>query len=114
MLWRRGANVLTAANIIVTRDDRFRLVDGTSLQINRLEPHDAGDYICQISDHVNKDLIHTVEIMGEYKWRPVGRVGDLRVGINQSRSMFSGPQHSHDSVQRPVDGEGGRQRLHGV
>lgn len=65
MLWRRGANVLTAANIIVSRDTRYTL-DGNNLIIARVEPHDAGDYICQISDHVNRDLIHTVEILCEY------------------------------------------------
>lgn len=62
MLWRRGPNVLTAANLIVSRDKRYAL-DGTNLIISRVEPQDAGDYICQISDVVNQDLIQTVEIM---------------------------------------------------
>lgn len=56
---------MTAANIIVSRDTRYTL-DGNNLIIARVEPHDAGDYICQISDHVNRDLIHTVEILCEY------------------------------------------------
>lgn len=65
LLWRRGANVLTAASIMVTRDERLRLVDGYNLEIADLEPQDAGDYVCQISDKVNKDQIHTVEILGK-------------------------------------------------
>lgn len=65
LLWRRGANVLTAASIMVTRDERFRLVDGYNLEIADVEPQDAGDYVCQISDKVNKDQVHTVEILGK-------------------------------------------------
>jgi hypothetical protein len=50
---------------MVTRDLRFRLVDGYNLQINNVMPQDAGDYVCQISDGENRDQIHTVEILGE-------------------------------------------------
>ncbi|XP_055699736.1 protein amalgam isoform X1 [Phlebotomus papatasi] len=63
LLWRRGANVLTASNIMVTRDERVRLIDGYNLEITELEPQDAGDYVCQISDKINKDQVHTVEIL---------------------------------------------------
>ncbi|XP_077283152.1 limbic system-associated membrane protein-like [Arctopsyche grandis] len=63
LLWRRGAAVLTAASLMVTRDDRFRLVDGYNLQITQVGPQDAGDYVCQISDRENRDQIHTVEIL---------------------------------------------------
>lgn len=66
LLWRRGTNVLTASNIMVTRDDRVRLIDGYNLEISDLEPQDAGDYVCQISDKINRDQVHTVEILGEY------------------------------------------------
>lgn len=58
--------MLTAASIMVTRDERLRLVDGYNLEIADLEPQDAGDYVCQISDKVNKDQIHTVEILGKH------------------------------------------------
>jgi hypothetical protein len=50
---------------MVTRDSRFRLVDGYNLEINNVMPQDAGDYVCQISDGENRDQIHTVEILGE-------------------------------------------------
>ncbi|XP_021925523.1 lachesin-like isoform X1 [Zootermopsis nevadensis] len=63
LLWRRGSSVLTAATLMVTRDSRFRLVDGYNLEINNVMPQDAGDYVCQISDGDNRDQIHTVEIL---------------------------------------------------
>lgn len=65
LLWRRGSSVLTADKIMVTRDSRFRLVDGYNLEISNLMPQDAGDYVCQIGDIANTDQIHTVEILGE-------------------------------------------------
>ena len=50
---------------MVTRDERVRLMNGYNLEISELEPQDAGDYVCQISDKVNKDQVHTVEILGK-------------------------------------------------
>lgn len=67
ILWRRGSSVLTAGNLMIVRDSRFRLIDGYNLQIKNVMPQDAGDYVCQISDESNRDQIHTVEILG--KWR---------------------------------------------
>ncbi|XP_059482890.1 lachesin isoform X2 [Neocloeon triangulifer] len=63
VLWRRGSSVLTAREIMVTRDQRFRLVEGYNLEIRNVMPQDAGDYVCQISAKDNKDLVHTVEIL---------------------------------------------------
>lgn len=65
ILWRRGSTVITAANLMIIRDSRFRLVDGFNLEISNVMPQDAGDYVCQISDDDNRDLIHTVEILGK-------------------------------------------------
>lgn len=65
LLWRRGSSVITAASLMVTRDPRFRLVDGYNLQVKGVRPQDAGDYNCQISDQENRDLVHTVEILGK-------------------------------------------------
>ncbi|XP_075214115.1 lachesin-like [Lycorma delicatula] len=61
LLWRRGNAVLTADKIMVTRDSRFRLVDGYNLEIENVMPQDAGDYVCQIGEY--KDQINTVEIL---------------------------------------------------
>lgn len=89
MLWRRGSSVVTASNLMITRDPRFRLLDEYSLQIKGVRPQDAGDYICQsesiftclkedkrrininlflscrlqVGDQENRDLVHTVEIL---------------------------------------------------
>lgn len=58
---------------MVTRDERVRLIDGYNLEISDLEPQDAGDYVCQISDKINRDQVHTVEILGEYNRPSVDR-----------------------------------------
>ena len=63
LLWRRGSAVVTASSLMITRDQRFRLLEGYSLQIKGVRPQDAGDYICQIGDQENRDLVHTVEIL---------------------------------------------------
>ena len=63
ILWRRGSSVITAANLMITRDVRFKLLKGYSLQMNNVKPTDAGDYNCQVGDQENRDLVHTVEIL---------------------------------------------------
>ncbi|KAL5284998.1 hypothetical protein ACFFRR_006995 [Megaselia abdita] len=78
LLWRRGINVLTASNIMVTRDERIRLIGGYNLEITDLEPQDAGDYVCQISDKVNRDQVHTVEILVPPTIRAVPTSGQVQ------------------------------------
>jgi hypothetical protein len=58
LLWRRGTSVLTAANLMVTRDNRFKLVDGYNLQIGSIRIQDAGDYVCQIGDQESRDQVN--------------------------------------------------------
>ncbi|XP_038115404.1 hemicentin-1 isoform X1 [Culex quinquefasciatus] len=77
LLWRRGSNVLTASQLMVTRDERVRLVNGYNLEISELEPQDAGDYVCQISDKINKDQVHTVEILVPPSVRAIPPSGQL-------------------------------------
>ncbi|CAO1431923.1 unnamed protein product [Diamesa tonsa] len=77
LLWRRGMNVLTASSLMVTQDDRVKLVNGYNLEISELEPQDAGDYVCQISDKVNRDQTHTVEILVPPSVRAVPSGGQI-------------------------------------
>jgi hypothetical protein len=55
LLWRRGTSVLTAASLMVTRDTRFRLVDGYNLQIGNVRIQDAG------KDRNAVELVNLVE-----------------------------------------------------
>ncbi|CAB3368811.1 Hypothetical predicted protein [Cloeon dipterum] len=63
ILWRRGTVVLTAGNLMITRDERFRLIDGFNLEIRNVRPQDAGDYVCSIGSAENKEQTHTLEIL---------------------------------------------------
>uniref|UniRef100_A0A1B0DM56 Ig-like domain-containing protein n=1 Tax=Phlebotomus papatasi TaxID=29031 RepID=A0A1B0DM56_PHLPP len=63
LLWRRGSSVLTAGPLMITRDNRFKLVDTYDLQITGVRTQDAGDYICQIGDQETRDQVHTLEIL---------------------------------------------------
>lgn len=77
LLWRRGTSVLTAASLMVTRDPRFKLVDGYNLQISSVRIQDAGDYVCQIGDQDSRDQVHTVEILVPPSVRPVPTNGQI-------------------------------------
>jgi hypothetical protein len=69
--------VLTAASLMVTRDSRFKLVDGYNLQISNVRIQDAGDYVCQIGDQDTRDQVHTGEIMVPPSVRPVPQNGQI-------------------------------------
>lgn len=65
LAWKRGIAILTAGNIKVTPDERFRLVDGYNLEIRDVQTHDAGDYVCQIATLHPVEITHTLEILGK-------------------------------------------------
>lgn len=62
---------------MVTRDTRFKLVDGYNLQIGSVRIQDAGDYVCQIGDQEARDQVHTVEILVPPSVRPVPQNGQI-------------------------------------
>lgn len=62
---------------MVTRDTRFKLVDGYNLQIGGVRIQDAGDYVCQIGDQDARDQVHTVEILVPPSVRPVPQNGQI-------------------------------------
>lgn len=88
---------------MVTRDTRFKLVDGYNLQIGSVRIQDAGDYVCKLVEHVPsivcgaskslpslcchltgqigdqeaRDQVHTVEILVPPSVRPVPQNGQI-------------------------------------
>lgn len=69
--------MLTAANLMVIRDSRFKMVDGFNLQISNLKISDGGDYVCQIGDQEPRDQIHTLEILVPPAIKPVPDHGQI-------------------------------------
>ncbi|KAG8229666.1 hypothetical protein J437_LFUL008599 [Ladona fulva] len=61
--WKRGIAVLSAGSFIVSPDNRLRLVRGFDLEIQNVEPQDAGDYVCQIGMRTPREISHTLEIL---------------------------------------------------
>ncbi len=66
LLWKKGTRVLTAGGMRVRRDRRFKL-EGTDLQISRIESDDAGEYVCEIETDDDEPIaiMHSVEILGK-------------------------------------------------
>lgn len=64
LVWQKGNDVLTARNIMVSPDRRFKLQPDHTLELKNIKPSDGGDYTCKISVLGDPILItHTLEIL---------------------------------------------------
>jgi len=65
VVWRKGHEVLTAANILLSRDPRYKLHKSDfSLELQNIRPNDAGDFVCQLSTlEEAMEIAHTVEVL---------------------------------------------------
>ncbi|XP_075214141.1 limbic system-associated membrane protein-like [Lycorma delicatula] len=79
LAWKRGIAILTAGNIKVTPDERFRLVEGYNLEIRDVKTHDAGDYVCQIATLHPLEITHTLEILVPSRIHSVTSDGTVEV-----------------------------------
>ena len=67
LVWQKGNDVLTARNIMVSPDRRFKLQPDHTLELKNIKPSDGGDYTCKISVLGDPILItHTLEILCKY------------------------------------------------
>lgn len=64
LMWKQGKRVLTAGTLVVRKDNRIRLRDDFSLELNSLKQDDQGTYTCEV-DVMGKPISiqHTVEVM---------------------------------------------------
>lgn len=67
LLWKKGTRVLTAGVVKVRRDHRIKL-EGTDLQISKIESDDAGEYVCEVETDDDEPIaiMHSVEILGKF------------------------------------------------
>ncbi|XP_054282435.1 brother of CDO isoform X2 [Macrosteles quadrilineatus] len=79
LAWKRGIAILTAGNIKVTPDNRFRLVDGYNLEIRDVQTNDAGNYVCQIATLQPREITHTLEILVPPRIDYVSSEGEMQV-----------------------------------
>jgi len=47
LVWQKGNDVLTARNIMVSPDRRFKLQPDHTLELKNIKPSDGGDYTCK-------------------------------------------------------------------
>lgn len=88
LAWKHGIAVLTAGDVKVTSNPRIRLMppqgiidtaarahsNSYNLEIQNVRTTDAGDYACQIGSIVPKEIVHSLEVLGELVARSFGRV----------------------------------------
>lgn len=79
LAWKHGTAVLTAGDVKVTSNQRIRLMppqviadtlahshsNSYNLEIQSVRISDAGDYICQIGSIIPKEIVHSLEVLGE-------------------------------------------------
>lgn len=79
LAWKHGIAVLTAGDVKVTSNPRIRLMppqgiidtaarshsNSYNLEIQNVRTTDAGDYACQIGSIVPKEIVHSLEVLGE-------------------------------------------------
>lgn len=53
--------------MLIIKDDRFKLGTDNTLELNDIQPQDAGDFVCQISLSAGEtlEIAHTVEVLGK-------------------------------------------------
>ncbi|XP_035215027.1 lachesin-like isoform X2 [Stegodyphus dumicola] len=62
-VWKQQpTTLLFSGAITVFKSPKFSLVNQSSLLIENVEPEDAGEYICQISNHPFVDVTHQVHV----------------------------------------------------
>lgn len=80
LAWKHGIAVLTAGDVKVTSNPRIRLMppqgmidasarshsNSYNLEIQNVRITDAGEYACQIGSIVPKEIVHSLEVLGEY------------------------------------------------
>lgn len=88
LAWKHGIAVLTAGDVKVTSNPRIRLMppqgiidtsarshsNSYNLEIQNVRTTDAGDYACQIGSIVPKEIVHSLEVLGELIGRSIGRL----------------------------------------
>ena len=77
LAWQKNSQVLTAANVKVTMNPRIRLMPplgdvnemnsgSYNLEIQSVRTNDAGNYTCQIGTNVPNEIVHSLEVLGEF------------------------------------------------
>lgn len=79
LAWKHGIAVLTAGDVKVTSNPRIRLMppqgiintsdrshsNSYNLEIQNVRTTDEGDYACQLGTIVPKEIVHSLEVLGE-------------------------------------------------